>query len=119
MKRPGIISFIGYFYVFGAVVLLLTLGAKQDIAINVRFGVPFLPETAVTIFVAVFSIVMAYGYLNLKRWGYWTMIIYSIIFSVISAKQIGTADDKVFIGNLIFSLIVLIITYRNRVVFKG
>lgn len=114
MKRPIGISFIGYFYIFGAIVLILTLGIKQDIDINVRFGVPFLPEIAVRIFVAVFSIIMAYGYLNLKKWGYWTMILYSIVFSIISTNQANIYHSQPFIGNIIFSMIVLFYTVIKR-----
>lgn len=114
MKRPIGISLIGYFYIFGAIVLILTSGIKQQIDINVRFGVPFLPEIAVRIFIAVFSIIMAYGYLNLKKWGYWTMIIYSIVFSIISANQVNIYHSQPFIGNIIFSLIVLLYTFIKR-----
>lgn len=114
MKRPIGISLIGFFYIFGAIVLILMLGIKQDIDINVRFGVPFLPETAFRIFVAVFSIIMAYGYLNLKKWGYRTMVIYSIVFSIISIYQVNTYHSQPFIGNAIFSIIVLLYTVIKR-----
>ncbi len=114
MKRPFGITLIGYFYIFGAIILLLTLGVKQDIGINIRFGVPYLPEIAVKIFVALFSIIMAYGYLNLKKWGYWTMIIYSIIFSIISINQAVIYLSQPFIGNIIFSVIVIFYTFINR-----
>lgn len=119
MKRPTGISFIGYFYIFGAIILILTLGIKQDIDINIRFGVPFLPEIAVRIFVALFSIIMAYGYLNLKKWGYWTMIIYSIVFSIISINQMYIYHSQLFIGNIIFSIIVLFYTFNKRHIFHS
>jgi len=114
MKRPLGITLIGYFYIFGAAVLLLTLGVKQDLDINLRFGVPFLPETATRVFVAIFSIIMAYGYLNLKKWGYWAMIIYSVIFLIISAHQALLYGDQLFKGNIIFSMLVILYTYANR-----
>lgn len=119
MKRPIGISFIGYFYIFGAIVLILTLGIRQGIDINVRFGVPFLPEIAVRIFVAIFSIIMAYGYLNLKKWGYWAMIIYTIIFLVISINQVNIYHSQPFIGNIISSIIVLFYTFIKRHVFHS
>lgn len=114
MKRPSGVSLIGFFDIFSAVVLILTLGMEQEININVRFGVPFLPETAVRIFVAIFTIIMAYGYLNLKKWGYWTMVIYSIVFAIISINQVNTYHSQPFIGNAIFSLIVLFYTVIKR-----
>jgi hypothetical protein len=36
MKRPFGIALIGYFYIFGAIILLLTLVIKQEIGINAR-----------------------------------------------------------------------------------
>ena len=113
-KRPSGITFIGYFYVFGSIVLLLSLGVKQEVAINVRFGVPYLPEMIVRIFIALFSIAMAYGYLKLKKWGYWTVIIYSILFLLLSLNQISHYNSQPFIGNAIFSIIVLIYTFMSR-----
>jgi hypothetical protein len=114
MRRPIGVTLIGYFYIFGAIILILTLGVTQDIGINVRFGVPFLPEIAVRIFVALFSIIMAYGYLNLKKWGYLTIIIYSIIFSVVSTNKLNIYHSQPFIGNIIFSLIFIIYTFTKR-----
>jgi hypothetical protein len=37
VKRPFGITFIGYFNIFGAIVLLLTLGVKQEIGFNILF----------------------------------------------------------------------------------
>lgn len=114
MKRPIGITLVGYFYIIGSIILILTLGLKQDIGFNIRFGVPFLPEIVVRIFVALFSIIMAYGYLNLKKWGYWTMIIYSIIFLIISINQTNLYHSQPFIGNIIFSMIVIFYTFIKR-----
>ncbi|EYE87242.1 hypothetical protein Q428_14390 [Fervidicella metallireducens AeB] len=114
MKRPLGISVIGYFYIFGAIVLFLTLGTHQDIGFNERFGIPFLPELVVRISVALFSLIMAYGYLKLRKWGYWTMILYSIIFLFISIKQVTLYQNQPFIGNIIFSLLVIIYTLIKR-----
>lgn len=113
-KRPSGITFVGYFYIFGSLVLLLTLGVKQEIAINVRFGVPYLPETIVRIFIALFTIIMAYGYLKLKKWGYWTVMIYSILFLIISLNQIALYNSQPFIGNAVYSVFVLSYTFMKR-----
>lgn len=114
MKKPFGIIFIGWFYIFGAIILFLTLGVKQEVGINMRFGVPFLPETAVRLFVAIFSVIMAYGYFNLKKWGYWSIIIYSLVFLVISINQVNNYHSQPFIGNMIFSLIVILYTFMHR-----
>lgn len=114
MKRPIGVHLIGYFYIMGSVILLLSLSAKQTVKFNVRFGVPFLPETYVMIFVSLFSLVMAYGYLRMKRWGYWTMLLYSILFLLISLNQINQYHSQPFIGNAFFSMVVLIYTFMKR-----
>lgn len=113
-KRPLGITLIGYFYIFGAIILLVTLGVKQEIGMNVRFGVSYLPEISVRISIALLSIIMAYGYLNMKKWGYWTIIIYSILFLIISLNQITLFHSQPFIGNAVFSLIVMIYTFIKR-----
>lgn len=76
MKRPFGIALIAYFYIFGAIILLLTLGIKQDIGINVRFGVPYLPEIAVRIFIALFSIIVIL-YTFMKRRNFYENVKYS------------------------------------------
>ncbi len=110
IKRPFGLTFIGYFYIFGAIVLLLALGVKQEIGMNIRFGVPNIPETVVRIFIIAVSLIIAYGYLNLKKYGYFSMIIYSMLFLVISLNQVAVYNSQPFIGNAIYSLIVLIYT---------
>lgn len=114
MKKPLGVILIGSFYIFGAIVLIITLGVRQDINMNIRFGVPFIQEISVRIFVAIFALVMAYGYLNLKKWGYWTMVIYSLVFSIISTYQMNIYHSQPFIGNVIFSSIVLLYTFIKR-----
>jgi uncharacterized membrane protein (DUF2068 family) len=116
-KRPMGITVIGYFYIIGAVMLLMSLGTQQDIPFNIRFGVAFLPEMFVRIVVAVFSFIMAYGYLRLTKWGYWMMMIYSAMFLVISLKQMSTQNSQPFIGNAIFSAFVLLYSYSKRNLF--
>lgn len=115
-KRPSGITLIGYFYIFGAVVLILTLftNPTEKFAIAIRFGLPNVPENIMRALVAIISLIMSYGYLKLKKWGYWTMIIYSILFLFISLDMVIIYNSQPFIGNAIFSLIVLIYTFSKR-----
>lgn len=113
-KRPLGVTLIGCFYIFGAVVLILTLGIKQGIQINIRFGVPSLPETIVRLFVVALSFIMTYGYLKLEKWGYWLMIFYSVAFLIISLNQLSVYNSQPFLGNAIFSLLVIVYTYTKR-----
>ncbi|PFG03494.1 hypothetical protein [Bacillus sp. es.034] len=114
MKRPLGVSLIGYFYIFGAVVLVFTAifyQADADaISISERFGVSILPERMMRIVLALFSLLMVYGYMKLKRWGFWLIVSYSVLFGVISSVIGANQPHQPFIGNVIFSVIVLIYT---------
>ena len=113
-KRPVFLTFIGYFYIFGAFILLLSLGVDQEIGLAVRFGIPNVPETIVRVLVAIISLIMAYGYLKLKAWGYWMAMIYSALFLVVSLSLLTIYNNQPFIGNAIWSAIVLIYTFTKR-----
>lgn len=85
-KRPWGITLIGYFYIFGAIVLLITLftNSTDEFGIAVRVGLSNTPENIVKILLAVISLVIAYGYLKLEKWGYWFMTTHSIYFLIVS-----------------------------------
>jgi len=119
-KRPLGIILIGYFYVFGAFVLIATLftNATQEFGIAVRFGVPNVPENIMRVLVIIISLIMAYGYLSLKKWGYWFMITYTIYFLVVSINLSQQYKHQIFYGNVTFSIMVLLYTLSKRGYFK-
>jgi hypothetical protein len=114
MKRPIGVSIIGYFYIFGAAVLLFTAifyQADADaISISERFGLSILPERIMRIVLAFFSLLMVYGYMRLKKWGFWLFISYSALFGLISSVIATNQPQQPFIGNVVFSIIVLMYT---------
>lgn len=109
-KNPIVIKFIGWFQILGAFAVLFTLNVQQTPPFNIRFGVPSVPEFIVKICVGIFAIIIAYGYLNCLKWGYWSMLIYSILFCCISLIKIIEYGGQPFIGNAIYSAIVAIYT---------
>jgi hypothetical protein len=115
-KSPLGVMLLGGFYILGAIVILLALvlGTKQAVLMNIRFGVPFISDTAVTICIAVVSVIVAYGYMRTLKWGYWSMIVYSAVFFVISSVLAYSYHSQPFAGNAAFSLIVLIYTFCKR-----
>ena len=119
MKNPIGIKFIGWFQILGALAILFTLNVKQTPLINVRFGVPFIPEILVKICVGVFAIIIAYGYLKQSKWGYWSMLIYSILFTCVSVIQINKYSSQPSLGNAIYAGIVAIYTIYNRKYFMN
>lgn len=114
MKRPIGITIIGYFYILGAAILFLTLGKEFDIGIVARFGIPNYSETPIRIIIGLLSLIMAYGYLDLRKMGYWTMMCYSLTFAIISCNLAAVYQSQPFIGNAIFSIIVVTYTFGKR-----
>lgn len=114
VKRPLGVSIISYFYIFGAIVLLFTAifyqAAADTISISERFGVSIIPERLMRVVVAVFSLVMVYGYMSLKKWGFWLLIMYSVLFGFVSVLLLFDQPAQPFIGNVVFSVIVLAYT---------
>ncbi|WP_273853384.1 hypothetical protein [Guptibacillus spartinae] len=121
MKRPIGVTLISYFYLFGAVVLVFTAifyDAANTIGIAERFGLPNAPERLMRGLVALTSLVLVYGYIRLTIWGYWFMIAYSVIFGCISALLVSYPSPQPFLGNMIFSIIVLMYTLYVRKSFR-
>lgn len=118
MERPLGVSLISFYYIFGAIVLLIT-AIFFDVnasSIGTAFGVPGVPERFMRILVAIFSIEMIYGYIRLKKWGFWLMITYSAFFGLVSfsLSRISNQHQQPFVENLIFSIIVLAYTFYVR-----
>jgi hypothetical protein len=120
-KRPLGITLIGCFYIFGVIVLMIILlsNTTQQYGIAVRFGLPNAPENLMRALVAVISLIMAYGYLRLKKWGFWLMLIYTIYFLGASVSLAQQYKQQLFYGNVIWSIVVLAYTLRNRKCFNG
>lgn len=123
LKRPIGVSLISYFYIFGAMVLLFTAifynAEANSISIAERFGLTIVPDRLMRVLVALLSLGMVYGYIRLKKWGYWIMITYSVLFGIISLLLLSNQPYQPFIGNVIFSIIILAYTiYVKKEFFK-
>ncbi|PGL68977.1 hypothetical protein [Bacillus sp. AFS055030] len=114
MKKPIGVSVISYFYIFGAIVLLFTSvfynANANPIGIVERFGLSNVSEQLLRVIIAFLTLVMIFGYIRLKKWGFWLMISYSILFGSISLYLSLTHSQQPFIGNMIFSFIILLYT---------
>lgn len=118
LTRPVGVLIITFMYFFGAAVLIYTSvfyhpGADQ-FGIAARFGVPTLPEQPVRMVLAVIALLLAFGYFSLKKWGFWSMVCYSIVFGMISLRLAFLHHQQPFIGNVFLSAIVLIYTLIKR-----
>ncbi|MBS4539571.1 hypothetical protein GOQ27_13940 [Clostridium sp. D2Q-11] len=75
-KRPWGVTLIGYFYIFSVLILMITLitNSTESTDLAIRFGLPNISENAVKVLVILIYLTMIYGYLKLKKWGYWILM---------------------------------------------
>lgn len=118
MKRPLGVTLISCFYIFGAAALIVTAiffnVDADEFGIADRFGLPNFPEQLFRVILAINSLVLSYGYMRLKKWGFWLMIMYSFGFGLISYDLLYSQNQQLFIGNLTWSAIVLIYSFFVR-----
>jgi len=118
MKRPLGVTLISYFYLFGAAVMTFTaiffVPEANEFGMADRFGLSSFPEQLFRIILAVFSLFMVYGYISLKRWGFWLMMFYSSGFGLVSFYLLSSYPQQPFIGNMIWSIIVILYTLYVR-----
>ncbi|MEH7513781.1 hypothetical protein V7146_13760 [Gottfriedia acidiceleris] len=114
MKKPLGISVISYFYIFGAIVLIISSvfynTSTDSIGIAERFGVSNVSEPLFRVIVAFITLMMIFGYIRLKKWGFWFMISYSILFGSISLYLSIQHNQQPYIGNMIFTFFILFYT---------
>ncbi|MCB2312751.1 hypothetical protein LGL55_15870 [Clostridium tagluense] len=110
-KRPLGIKLLGCLYILlsiSIIVMIFTNPAKK-FETSFKFGVSIISGNVQILIFAIISLIISYGYLKLKKWGYWAMIIYTICFLVVSNFTLS-----LLIANMIGSIIILAYTFSNR-----
>lgn len=103
--------FIAVFYTFGAVVLLILLFANPIQTSSVIAGVHGLPLSTgnwILPVIAGLALLMAYGLFSLSRWGYVLTMLYLACFGIVSGSLLRTDNDPIYLGNLMWSIFVII-----------
>lgn len=122
MEKPFGIKIIAGFYLFGAVILFISLFSSSSsissYGIGFIHGITFIHELPMRIMVVVFTFVLSYGYAKQTKWGFYAMVIYTAYFSIISSHLAFKLQVQPFIGNMIWSLLILIYTVMNRSCFQ-
>jgi hypothetical protein len=116
---PFALLLIVTFYTFGAVVLLILLFANPVQTSSVIAGVHGLPLATgywILPLIAVLALLIAYGLFSLSRWGYLLTIMYLGYFGSVSAFLLKTHGEMVYLGNLIWSVFVILylVVVRKR-----
>ncbi len=112
LKKPIGVTIISCLYIFAMAVLIFITFFYHQFKMNFGFaehlGIPNFPEELLRVLLAIVTLVIIYGYMNLKTWGFWMMILYSISFGIISYLILLSYNKQLFIGNFIWSAIVLL-----------
>ena len=122
LKRPLGVIIISYIFAFSSMLLLFSAifyDADTDSirSIAERFALPNIPEQLMRAIVALFSLVMVYSYIQLKKWGFWTMVAYLVYFGMISSLLVNNQTHLPYIVNMLPSLAMLAYTIYVRKAF--
>lgn len=115
-NRPFIVTFIGDLYFLGG---LLSIVAILFPNLLKRFGFYVMPSTTfliavVRILLPIIALLISYGYLKLKRWGYFLMVIYNMSFLIAGIISLAQHKPLFFSQNIIATLIQLIFILPTR-----
>ena len=98
MKESKVITFIGGFYIFGGIIVLLSLIFNGS-GLNMIFGLPNIPDYIVKLLVGIIYIPLGYLYINRIKNSNWIVLALAIIFFCISASLTTEFNAQPFIGN--------------------
>ena len=118
MKESKVITFIGGFYIFGGIIILLSLIFNGS-ALNIAFDLPNVPDYIVKLIVSLIYIPLGYLYINRIKNSNWVVLVLAIIFGCISAFLTTKYNTQPFIGNLVYSCFVIVMTFLKRKEFKN
>lgn len=116
-KRPVLVSFIGDLNFLNVFLLIASFFPKPKFA--EQYGFYFSPtpnflEGIIKILMVISLLIISYGFLKLKRWGYWLMIAYNLFFLVLSMIFLLKQNRQSYTPGYITSLLGLIITFPSK-----
>jgi len=121
-KTPLGVILITLFYMFGGIVLLITLftnPAETSRGLSASYGLSPAADTWILPSVAVSAFLFSFGLFTRSRWGYFLSIAYFFYFGGVSLWLISYNAQQPFIGNFIWSFILLIYLLWKRKYFLG
>lgn len=113
MKKSRLVTFIGSFYIFGGVIVLLSLLFNGS-QLNTVFDLPNIPDYIVKLLVGIIYIPLGYLYIKRIKASNWIVLVLALIFFCISADLATKYDAQPYIGNLIYTLLVIVVTVNKR-----
>lgn len=118
-NRPKEMSLIGGLYLFEAVLVFLALifMGEAGLYTGLRKLISDIPANVLIPAVTMLKLLLVYGYLTMKKWGYWLMLIYSVGIILMNIYLMFHFGINLYIWETIFSLYVLKHTFENKNVF--
>ena len=113
MEKCKTITFIGGFYIWGGIIALLSLMFHGS-PLNTIWGLPQISDKIVKLIVFLMYVPIGYLYIQRKSMGKWLVLIQAIIFFFISADLTMIYREQPYIGNMLYSLFVIIMTIWKR-----
>ena len=113
MKKSKIITFIGGFYIFGGIIALLSLIFNGSQLYTV-FNLPDVPDYIVKLLLGIIYIPIGYLYIKRVNFSSWIILGLAVLTFCISADLIVKLNTQPYIGNLLYSLFVIIATIVKR-----
>lgn len=113
MNESKVITFIGGFYIFGGIIVFLSLIFNGS-ELNIIFDLPNIPDYIVKLLISFIYIPLGYLYVNRIKNSNWIIVALAIIFFCISASLTTKVNTQPFIGNLMYSFFVIVATIIRK-----
>lgn len=115
-KNPVLVTFIGDLNVFFALSKIASFAPTPKFL--QQLGVSFIPihgtsEGIISIIEVLSLLIITYGFLRLKKWGYWLVIAYNLYFLVVSIVSILSHNNQ-YAPFFIPSILMLSITFQSK-----
>lgn len=114
-KRPILVSYIVDLNFLNGILLILSLFPKLTKQFGIITPTPTFFNVTIKVFVILILLIISYGLLRLKRWGYWLMITYNMFFLVVSIIfSLGLTGQSVYNPSYIGPILGLILTFSAK-----
>lgn len=118
-KRPLIVTFIGDINVlFVSLSIILSIaslfpGFLENRGFSTISSSSFFSNAIVQLLLSIILLIAAYGFLKLKKWGYWLMITYDIFFLAVYIWSIKSKQTYIS-TNIMMTVIELIFVLPTK-----
>lgn len=113
-ERPMIVTFIGDMNILGAVLLIITLFPSFMNKLGIYFEVyPIYSNAVIRVLISMILLIVSLGYLRLKVWSYYLMVINNII-SLAICIFLYQKGQHIYSAGFLFTIFSLIFILPTR-----